>query len=138
MKVKLVQDSIIFVSSLKKEALLEAQRFVPQACTLLAKDEETKKTTPICSIAYMTNGGISDNGVVFDSVTEDGYMCKTLVATAGEDPALSTEEKVKLVSERYAGLILKMNDLEAQIKEALNDNAAKIATARESIEAVNI
>lgn len=138
MKVKLVQDSIIFISGLKKTEYEEAMKFVPSACTLTVKNEETKKATPVCALAYATEGSVSENGIVFDSVTDDGYMCKTLVATAGFDTALSAEDKEKAVAESFAGVILKMNDLEAQVKNALAENANKIAAAKSAIKTVNI
>jgi hypothetical protein len=138
MKIKLVQDSIIFISGLKKEELLEAIRFCPEACTLTVRDEETKKAVPVCAIAYAEEGSVSQNGVVFDSTTEKGYMCKTLIASQGYDEHVSDKDKVKAVSEEFASLILKMNDLEAQISTALANNAAKITAALDSIEAVNI
>lgn len=138
MKIKLVQDSIIFISGLKKTEYEEAMKFVPSACTLTVKNEETKKATPVCALAYATEGSVSENGIVFDSVTDDGYMCKTLVATAGFDTALSAEDKEKAVAESFAGVILKMNDLEAQVKDALTENADKIAAAKQAIETVNI
>ena len=136
MKIKLVQDSIIFISGLKKSELDEATRFCPASLTLKVKDEATKKETPICGVCYADEGSVSNNGVVFDSTTEEGYMCKTLVAAQGYDEHVSSEEKIKAVSEEFASLILKMNDLEAQIKSALTDNAAKIAAARDSVEVV--
>ena len=136
MKIKLVQDSIIFISGLKKSELDEAKRFCPASLTLKVRDEATKKETPICAVCYADEGSVSTNGVVFDSTTEEGYMCKTLVAAQGYDEHISSEEKIKAVSEEFAGLILKMNDLEAQIKSALTDNAAKIAAARDSVEVV--
>ena len=111
---------------------------VPSACTLNIKNEETKKVTPVCALAYAAEGSVSENGIVFDSVTDDGYMCKTLVATAGFDTALSAEDKKKAVAESFAGVILKMNDLEAQVKDALAENADKIAAAKQAIETVNI
>ena len=138
MKIKLVQDSIIFISGLKKTEYEEAMKFVPSACTLNIKNEETKKVTPVCALAYAAEGSVSENGIVFDSVTDDGYMCKTLVATTGFDPALSAEDKKKAVAESFAGVILKMNDLEAQVKDALAENADKIAAAKSAIETVNI
>lgn len=138
MKIKLVQDSIIFISGLKKTEYEEAMKFVPSACTLTVKNEETKKATPVCALAYATEGSVSENGIVFDSITDDGYMCKTLVATAGFDPALSAEDKEKAVAESFAGVILKMNDLEAQVQDALAENADKIAAAKQAIETVNI
>lgn len=136
MKIKLVQDSIIFISGLKKEQFNEAVRFCPDSLTLKVRDEATKKETPICAIAYADEGSVSQNGVVFDSTTEEGYMCKTLVAAQGYDEHVSSDDKIKAVTEEFASLILKMNDLEAQVKGELEDNAAKITAARDSVEVV--
>ena len=138
MKIKLIQDSIIFISGLKKSEYDEARRFCNAALTLVTRDEETKKVRPICGIAYAEEGSVSQNGVVFDSTTEEGYMCKTLLASQGYDEHITAEEKVKAVSEEFASLILKMNDLETQVKSALEDNAAKIAAAMDSVEAVSL
>ena len=138
MKIKLIQDSIIFISSLKKAELDEATRFCPEALMLKVRDENTKKEIPVCAICYANEGSVSSNGVVFDSTTEDGYMCKTLVASQGEDTPLSAEDKVKAVTEEFANLILKMNDLEAQVKNALEENAEKITAARESVEVITL
>ena len=138
MKIKLVQDSIIFVSGLKKSEFEEAKRFCPEALTLTVKDEETKKVRPICGIAYTDEGSVSQNGVVFDSTTEEGYMCKTLVAAQGNDEHVSSEDKIKAVTEEFATLILKMNDLEEQVKAELELNAAKITAARDSVEVVTL
>lgn len=138
MKIKLVQDSIIFISGLKKSEFDEATRFCSDALTLKVKDEETKKVRPICGICYADEGSISQNGIVFDSTTEEGYMCKTLVAAQGYDEHVSSEDKIKAITEEFAGLILKMNDLETQVKRELNDNAAKIDAARNSVEVVTL
>lgn len=138
MKIKLVQDSIIFISGLKKSELDEAARFCPVSLTLKVKDEVSKKETPVCAVCYADEGSVSNNGVVFDSTTEEGYMCKTLVASQGYDEHISSEDKIKAVTEEFAGLILKMNDLEEQIKSALADNAAKITAARDSVEVVTL
>ena len=138
MKIKLVQDSIIFISGLKKTDLDKAMRFCHEACTLFTQDEVTKKRTPVCAIAYAEEGSISQNGVVFDSTTEEGYMCKTLIAAQGYDEHVSAEDKVTVVTEEFASLILKMNDLEEQISANLADNDAKIAAAMDSVEVVNI
>lgn len=137
MIIKLVQDSIVFISALTKEQLAEAKRFVPKACTLTVVDDN-KKATPVCSIAYADDGSVCDNGIVYDSTTEDGLMCKTLLAAQGNDEHIPADERVKLVSETFAGLILKMNELEVQVLDALADNAAKIDAAKNSIEVINI
>lgn len=138
MLVKLVQDSIIFVSGLTKEQLAEANRFVPGSTTLTLKDEESKKVRPICMVAYAEEGSVNENGIVFDSTTEDGFMCKTLIASQGFDKHISAEDKEKAVAETFAGLILNMNDLEDQIVRALDDNADKIATAKRSVETITL
>lgn len=138
MVIKLVQDSIIFISGLKRDELVEAQRFCPNSTTLFVKDADSKQATPVCAVAYANEGSISDNGIVFDSVTDEGFMCKTLVAAEGTDEHLDVEAKVQSISETFAGLIIKMNNLEEQIKDALTVNAEKIATAKDSIEVVNI
>lgn len=138
MKIKLVQDSIIFISALKKEELEKAKRFCPAACTLNVKNEETKKITPVCGISYADEGSVSKNGIVFDSTTEAGYVCHTLVAGQGYDEHISMDKKAKLISEEFAELILNMNKLEEQISTALADNDAKIEEALNSVEAVEL
>lgn len=138
MLVKLIQDSVIFVSGLTKEELAEANKFCPGATTLSVKDEDTKKVRPICMVAFAAEGSVSDNGIVFDSTTEDGKMCKTIVISQGLDEHVSAEAKEKAVAESFASLILNMNDLEAQVKAALSDNADKIDTAKNSIETINL
>lgn len=138
MKVKLVQDSIIFISDLTQEQLAEANKFIPGSTTLVLKDEETKKVRPICMIAYAEEGSVSRTGIVFDSTTEDGKMCKTLVGTQGYDPHFTAEEKQRLIAEEYAGLILNINELEEQIVTALRDNNDKIEAAKRSISTVSI
>lgn len=138
MKVKLIQDSIVFISGLTRTQLEEANKFVPASTTLMVRDKDTKKATPICMVAYAPEGSVCANGIVFDSTTDDGFMCKTLIANQGHDEHLDAEAKVKAVSETFAGLILKMNDLEDQVKAALEDNAAKIATACDSVEVVEL
>ena len=138
MKIKLVQDSIIFISGLKKSELDEATRFCPEALTLKEKDEETKRSVPVCMVAYANEGSVCPNGVVFDSTTEEGFMCKTLIASQGNDEHVSDEDKVKCISEEFAGLILKMNQLEENVKAALANNADKIASAKDSIEVVTL
>ena len=138
MKIKLVQDSIIFVSALTRAELKEAERFCPNSTTLYVKDAETKQTTPVCAVAYANEGSISDNGIVYDSVTDEGLMCKTLVAAEGYDEHLTVEDKIKSISETFAGLILKMNTLEGQIKKDLEANAEKITAAKNSIEVVKL
>lgn len=138
MKVKIIQDSIVFISGLTKEELMKASRFTPEALTLYESAEDGKKKTPTCMVGYSNDGGISANGVIYDSTTDDGFMCHTIVAAQGEDPHCTAEEKVKCISESYSGLILKMNTLEAQIKAALSEKETEIALAEESVEVINL
>lgn len=138
MKIKVVQDSIIFISALTMEQFQEATRFCPSSLVLNKVNEESKKAEPVCMIAYNEGGSVSGNGIVFDSTTDEGYLCKTLVAIEGNDPHVSAEDKVTTVSQQYAGLILKVNALEGQIVTALADNSERIESAKASIEVVRI
>lgn len=138
MKIKIIQDSIVFISGLTKEELMKASRFTPEALTLYECVEDGKKKVPTCMVGYSNDGGISANGVIYDSTTDAGFMCHTIVAAQGEDLHCTAEEKVKCISESYSGLILKMNTLEAQVKAALSEKETEIALAEESVEVINL
>lgn len=138
MKLKVIQDSIIFISDVTFDQFKEAKRFCSDSLTLKVKEEGSKEAVPVCTMAYADEGSVSQNGIVFDSTTEAGNLCKTLIATEGNCIHLKNDEKVKILSEEFAGLILKMNDLEVQVLAALKDNAAKIKLATESIEAIEL
>jgi len=134
MKIKLIQDSAIFISALTAEQFKKVKKFIPEALTL--NRVEDNKKIPVCMISYADCGGVNDNGIVFDSTTDSGNLCVTLQGCEGLDNHISTEEKAKLVSERYSGLILKVNELEAQIVESLAVKEAEINAAQSSIETV--
>jgi hypothetical protein len=138
MKVSIVQDAIIFVSSLTKEEFEKASRFCPESLTLMKQVGDDKKKEPICAIAYAGNGDVSNNGIIFDSVTEEGKICLTLAASTGHNVALTAEEKKQVITEQYASLILNVNELEAQIKAALAAKDEQINTALESVETVSL
>ena len=138
MKIKIIQDSIVFISGLTKAELMRASKFTPEALTLYDNAEDGKKKTPICMIGYGHDGGVSANGIIFDSTTDEGYMCHTVVAAQGEDPHCTAAEKIKCISESHSGLILKMNALEAQIQAALSEKETEIALAEASVEVINL
>lgn len=137
MKIKIVQDAVICVSAITMEEFNTVKKFAPQALVLNKVDENNKKV-PVCMLDYANAGGVNKNGIIFDSTTDEGYLCHTFVGAEGYDPHCSTEEKVKLISEEYAGLILNVNELEEQIHAALVENADKIERAKASIEAINL
>lgn len=136
MKIKIVQDSIVFVSGLTKAQLAEASKFAPKSLTLVETID--KEEVPVCTVSYADEGGVSKYGVIFDSTTDEGFMCLTLVASQGHDPHVSAEDKVKCVSEEYAGLIIKMNALEEQILATLSAKAEEIEQAKDSVELINL
>lgn len=137
MQIKLVQDSIIFISSLNVETFAKVDKFIPEALTLYHEDD-TKKKTPVCTLGYAECGGVNKNGIIFDATTDSGKLCHTIVNMQGFDPHLSTSEKLRVVSEKYSSLILNMNELEAQIESKLADKETEITTARQAISAVSI
>lgn len=137
MKVKVVQDAIVFISSITKAELDKAKKFMPAALTLYEKQEDKTKV-PVFTVAYGESGYVNANGIVFDSTNDEGYLVKTVIVSQGDDAHISTADKIQLISERFADTILKMNDLEQQIAAALDYNATKIETAMNSIEAVEL
>ena len=137
MKIKVIQDSIVFISALTVEEFMKAKKFVPESLTLNRVDEDRKKK-PVCMIGYAERGGVNNNGIVFDSTTDNGYLCVTSVGAEGFDTHIPAEDKARCVSEHYSSLILKMNELETQVKAELSAKESEIAIAQESVETVAI
>lgn len=137
MKIKIVQDAVIFISALTVEQFEKAKRFTPEALTLCHIGDDKKKT-PVCSIDYRKLGGVNENGIIFDSTTDNGNLCFTGLKVEGDDPHISTEEKIKCISETFSSLILKVNELEEQVLSSLNAKEAEIETAMNSISAVTL
>lgn len=134
MKVKIIQDAVIFISDITAEQFGKAKRFIPGCLTLTKKVNE--KNVPICAMDYADEGSVNNNGIIYDSTTDSGKLCITLVGTEGFDPHLSAAEKQRVVAERHSGLIIKMNALEAQIVEALAEKESEIVAATEAITTV--
>ena len=137
MKVKVVQDSVIFISGLTMEELDKAERFAHESTMLYAKNEDGKKE-PVCGIAYANEGSVTERGVVFDSTTDEGYLCTTILCGEGNAPHCKTEDKKACITEKFAGLILNMNALEEQIKGALEAKAEEIEKASTAVEVISL
>ena len=138
MKITLVQDAIIVVSNLTKEQFCKAKKFCPEALTLYKKNEETKTKEPVCSIMVGEDGSMNANGVIFDSVTDEGKLCLTLASATGMCSGITAAEKQNIIAEEYASLILNVNELEDQVLSTLEAKASDIAAALSSIETVSI
>lgn len=137
MKIKLVQDSIIFISEIDADTFAKVNKFVPEALTLY-HEGENKKKTPVCSLGYADCGGVNKNGIIFDATTDSGKLCLTIVNAEGFDPHLTTVEKLRQISEKYSTLVLNMNELEAQIISWLEAKEDEINMASASISAITI
>ena len=137
MTIKVVQDSIIFIAGLTMEELNKAMKFAPESTMLYAKDENGKKE-PVCGIAYADEGSVSERGVVFDSTTDDGKLCTTIVYNEGNTPHCKTEAKKACITEKFSALILNMNKLEEQIKAALDVKKEEIEKASTSVEVISL
>lgn len=137
MQIKLVQDSIIFISGIDADTFAKVNKFVPEALTLY-HEGENKKQTPVCSLGYANCGGVNKNGIIFDATTDSGKLCLTIVNAEGFDPHLTTVEKLRQISEKYSSLILNMNELEAQIISCLEAKEDEITMASASISAITI
>ena len=134
MKIKVIQDAVIFVSGITAEQFGKAKRFIPKALTLTNKVND--KEVPVCGIDYAEEGSVNKNGIIFDSTTDSGKLCITLIGSEGMDPHLSAAEKVRAVAEKYSALILKVNELEAQIICALEEKEEEITLATTAVTAI--
>lgn len=138
MNVKVVQDSVIFISELTMEEFQKAMKFTPDATILYAKDEDNKTKAPVCAIGYADQGSVTSAGVVFDSTTDEGRLCTTILCVEGVSEHCTTETKKNCVSEKYASLILNVNALEAQIKKALAAKEKEIKKASDAVSVISI
>lgn len=138
MKITLVQDAIIVVSDLTKEQFCKAKKFCPDALTLYKKDEDSKSKEPVCSIMVGEDGSMNANGIIFDSVTDEGKLCLTLAGATGMCSGITAAEKKNIIVEEYSSLILNVNELEAQVLSVLEAKANEIETALNSVETVSI
>lgn len=137
MQIKLVQDSIIFISGIDADTFAKVNKFVPEALTLYHEGEDKKKT-PVCTLGYANCGGVNKNGIIFDATTDSGKLCLTIVNAEGFDPHLTTVEKLRQISEKYSSLVLNMNELETQIISCLEAKEDEINMASASISALSI
>ena len=137
MTIKVVQDSIIFIAGLTMEELNKAMKFAPESTMLYAKNEDGKKE-PVCGIAYADEGSVSERGVVFDSTTDDGKLCLTILCGEGNLPHCKIEDKKACITEKFSALILNMNKLEDQIKKALEAKKEEIEKASASVEVISL
>lgn len=138
MKVKVVQDSVIFISELTMLELEKAMKFASESTMLYKKSEDGKKKEPVCAIAYADEGSVTEHGIVFDSTTDEGKLCTTILCGEGTAPHCKSVDKKACISEQFSGLILNMNALEKQIKDALEAKKEEIKKASEAVEVVNI
>lgn len=136
MKVKIIQDAVIFITDITAEQFGKAKKFIPKALTLTEKVDG--KDVPVCGMGYANEGSVNNNGIIFDSTTDSGKLCITLVGTEGCDPHLTAAEKQRAVAERHSALILKMNVLEAQIISMLAEKEAEIETATTAVTAISL
>ena len=137
MTIKVVQDSIIFIADLTMEELDKAMKFAPESTMLYAKGENDKKA-PVCGIAYADEGSVTERGVVFDSTTDDGKLCTTILCGEGNHPHCKAEDKKACITEKFSALILNMNKLEEQIKNALEAKKEEIEKASASVEVISL
>lgn len=138
MKIKVVQDSVIFISELTLVELEKAMKFASDSTMLYKKSEDGKKKEPVCAIAYADEGSVTEHGIVFDSTTDEGNLCTTILCGEGTAPHCESADKKACISEKFSGLILNMNALEKQIKDALKEKKEEIKKASEAVEVINI
>ena len=113
------------------QSLTFAEKFFPEATTLLDKDKE-----PIFGFSCGTAGSITKHGIVFDSTSPEGKLATTMLGEGNTVAAPNQMERARSLTEQYGKTILLANRLEEQIEKALAAHQEEIATASESVEIV--
>lgn len=132
MKIKLFGDAVIVVSNLKRDDIKKANKFCKDALTLKKKLNDDK-AQPVFTMMLGGGGSLNSNGVVFDSVTEDGFACTTL---CGNPVPMTQSEKAEQFLEQYATALAHAEELETQITNALHEHNALIDRVSTSVEIV--
>lgn len=135
-KVKMLGDAIVVVSTLKTEEIKMILKHDRDALCLRRNDGEGSKGTPVFGIdlARSGDGGISNNGIIFNSTDEEGFASLTFIDAAGKTRAA----KLANVKENYATAIIRLNTLEqyvAHVVEAMNTNFDRAMDAVEFVDA---
>jgi hypothetical protein len=110
-KIKVLGDSFTITSAVPAETLNKLQKFYPDA--LVLRSQKTDKITFAITTAP-TSAALSDCGINFNSVSEDGYPYATFTLPTGIKTA---EEKKAFIRNEIGTVYSRLTKLEDCINE---------------------
>lgn len=125
MKLVTGYDTVTIVSSITMEELKKAQRFCPEALTLV------KDKIPVFKVTLGYESSIDTLGIVFADVTNSGEC----FATVGMDTMpLKPEELKEIIRDDFGLTLVNLRAVEDQVHSALDQLSDTLDTIDESIE----
>lgn len=124
-KIIVVGESVVITSDVKMEDIKLIQANNAKAANLYETNEDGKKTCIFTVGATEGRGNVSENGIVFNGVSNsgDGKACITVAVPAGEGPIKDR------VAAAYGKAVMRLNELEpklAPVVEAIKAEKAKM------------
>ena len=125
MKLVTGYNTVTIVSSITMKELQKAERFCPEALTLV------KDKIPVFKVTAGWESSIDTLGIVFAEVTNSGEC----FATMGMNTMPQEPEKLKEIIRNEFGLtMVKLREVEDQVHNALDELSDTLDTIDESIE----
>lgn len=120
MKIQIIAGIAVLTSSMTNTEIDTAQKYMPSALTL--KDEGGN---PIFRVGHSSTAALTNYGAIFDRADADGYAQLALALPA--EVADNAEAAKIWIIDQYAGSLLKIQKIESQVKDAMDEELAGIA-----------
>ena len=125
MKLVTGYDTVTIVSSITMEELKKAQRFCPEALTLV------KDKIPVFKVTSGYASSIDTLGIVFAEITNSGECFATM---GMETMPLEPEELKEIIRDEFGLTLVNLRKVEDQVHNALDELSDTLDTIDESIE----
>ena len=130
-QIKILGNSMTIFSALKAEDLKKVIAIAPEFTKLYEQSMDTATPSLAFQVAWTEGlGSISDFGIAFDSADEKGmaYITTCINRDEGLD--------VGAIVESYMPAMIKLNAVEARVKEAIDGINANIKAVTEATEVI--
>lgn len=124
---KLVQQygALTIETDITQERFAKAQRYAPASLKIVEDKKE------LFAITKKDSGSISQYGIAFDSVGENGKLYVTIAINTPEN--LTREQRKQLLEEEFGMILHKLAQVEMQVAAALSEADTMISSVTESI-----